>query len=692
MAQKMLGKSWLAAGAVVVLIGVLLGGSAFAASPHATTYTVTFTEVGLAKGTSWSVTFNSLTTSSTGTKITFKSVAAGTNYYWTSSDPISAGSGIQYVTGQYYGYMTVPHQTGQVVAYTEQFQVTIQPSSSLGFVTPSGTYWFPAGSQYPIVASVCNGCGFTSWTATAGTATFANSSSPSTLATIKGTGAITANFVGLGTKVTFSEVGLPAGTAWSLNFGGTLYNSTTSTISISKVHPAYYNYYSEIVQISPTVRYHAPAPYYGSGTIYVPWTTSVTLVYEKQFLVNFTNPTGWASYLTSNQWVTNGSTIPIDAVGSSLSHAFSGWSSSSPAVTIANKNLDGTSAKVKGPATLSASYGNTSLCSICSLTISEVGLAPGTSWGVWISNGSSPNSVFYGTSTSSVTLKGLGATYYYWSVSNPLLTATAGVGYTTTQSSGYLYVPYELHHSIVFSPSYAVSFVSSPNYLTVGIPGGTYATYFPAGSVLPIYEQASDYFAFHKWSSSSKSVKVASAKGLSTVITVNGPATITANFQAVLDNLVFHVVGVAPGTTWGVTFNGQAYYSSGSELNITHVIAGDYGWQPINYLSTGTTGEAYVTVNPYTGVYTPYAQELTVLYEKAYLVTITTSGKAGGSVSPSGSAYYVAGTILPVSAINGTSANFSAWNSSASGLSLHSADQATYVTVGAPGTVAAKFV
>src|SRR5271156_1796555 len=73
---KWLGLSVLFAGLMISTIF----GSAVAAAPR-TTYTITFTEVGLPTGTSWSVDFNSVTTTSNTTTISITGIAGGTYYY-----------------------------------------------------------------------------------------------------------------------------------------------------------------------------------------------------------------------------------------------------------------------------------------------------------------------------------------------------------------------------------------------------------------------------------------------------------------------------------------------------------------------------------------------------------------------------------------------------------------------------------
>ena len=684
---------WMAISALALGLAIVLGGTAAGVvSAGAATYTITFTEVGLAKGTSWSVTFNSLTTSSKTATITFKAVPGGSSYYWSTSGTISAGTGIEYATSQTAAYMSVPSQTGQYIVFTKEFQVALTPSVyGAGYITPQGTYWFPAGSQYPISSGAYVGYAFTSWSATPATATFASKTAPSTVATIVGTGTITANFKSLGGKVTFHEVGLPTGTNWSLNFNGVVSSSTTSSISPGKFTAGYYSYSLPAIAISSNTRYVTSYPVYGSGYLYVPYTTDITVTFVKQYLLSFV-VTPSASYGYTNPstsaWVNNGSVQPISAVAGTSGYVFSAWSSNTTAVALASKSADSTTVTVSGPATLTATFVTGTQCGSCTAVFSEVGLPAGTSWGVTF-NGS-----FYGTNKTTLSITKAFSGYAYWTTLGTVASSTPGTVYTTPQTYGSLPLPYATHVALVFTMAFQVSFLSNPTYLMAGVLGGYYSGYFPSGSVLPVFVQANDYMLFQKWSSSSKHLKLGNAKALSTTVTVTGSGSVTGNFRPLMESIVFHESGLANGSTWYVTFNGQTYYSTGTSLNITGVVAGNYGWTPASYISAGSAGVAYLPTYLYSQYdYTPYQTDLTVLYYKAYQVTLTATGKAGGSVVPSGIAWYPAGTLLAVNANNGTSSNFTAWSSTAAGLSIHATSaSATYLTIGAAGTVSAKFV
>jgi hypothetical protein len=142
-----------------------------------TSYSVTFTESGLPLGTSWSVTFNSVTQSSTTTTITFTGITSG-SYSWTASTSISGGTGTRYVASTSSGTMDVPSQTSQSITYTTQYYLTV--SSAYG--TTSGAGWYNSGATaYAGLTSgtVSGGTGiqyvFTSWGTDASGTNYASS-------------------------------------------------------------------------------------------------------------------------------------------------------------------------------------------------------------------------------------------------------------------------------------------------------------------------------------------------------------------------------------------------------------------------------------------------------------------------------------------------------------------------------------
>ena len=120
--------------------------------PTASTYDVTFTESGLPDSTSWSVTFNSVTQSSTTSTITFSGVSAG-SHSWTVLTPISGASGVRYIASTSSGTMSVPSTVSQIIPYTTQYELTMV--ANFGTTSPSlgGSNWYTAGSTATISAT-----------------------------------------------------------------------------------------------------------------------------------------------------------------------------------------------------------------------------------------------------------------------------------------------------------------------------------------------------------------------------------------------------------------------------------------------------------------------------------------------------------------------------------------------------------
>ena len=108
---------------------------------------VTFTESGLPSGTSWSVTFNGATQSSSTNTIIFLGIAYG-SYSWSASTPISGGTGIQYVAPTSTGSITVPTVESQAVTYTTQYAVTFSSSGLSGDATGNLVTFSVSGGSY----------------------------------------------------------------------------------------------------------------------------------------------------------------------------------------------------------------------------------------------------------------------------------------------------------------------------------------------------------------------------------------------------------------------------------------------------------------------------------------------------------------------------------------------------------------
>jgi len=197
------------------------------------TYAVTFTESGLPAGTQWSVTFNGLTKSSTSSSITFTGVPAG-NYTWNATSIIAVGSGTRYVAQASSGTISVSNALSVSISYVKQYRVTIQPTAG-GSTSPSGTFWYNAGSTVSITAIPAPGYEFVGWE-TNSSITFTNSSSATTNMTVNSPGTVVALFKAVPTTSTTSTVTTTSSSTTSTvttTSSTTTSSSTTSTVTSS---------------------------------------------------------------------------------------------------------------------------------------------------------------------------------------------------------------------------------------------------------------------------------------------------------------------------------------------------------------------------------------------------------------------------------------------------------------------------
>ncbi|HZY69654.1 MAG TPA: hypothetical protein VFF67_01580 [Thermoplasmata archaeon] len=660
---------------------VLLGSLATGLVAASTTYTITFTETGLPAGTNWSITFNSVSMSSTTSTITFGSISGGTYYYWSATNPVTIKPGIQYGANPTGSYMYVPQQLTQVVVFQKQLQVTfVAAPTSDGFTSPGGSPFFPAGSQIPITAGHYTGYAFQTWVAGPGVATLANANLSSTMATITGTGRITAHFTPIPSRVAFSEVGLPSGKGWSVTFAGSNYISGKSGLTAGAHPPGGYSWSIPAVSGGTGTQY-SPTP--SSGTMTVPYQTSQTVVFVLQYQVAFaTLPAGSGSTTPSaTTYYNNGSAVAV-AASSTSTTVFSRWSSSNAAIGLASAANESTFATVGGHGTLTAKFVAGTPCSNCTLNFTEFGLPAGTSWGVTFNN------LFYGGSTPTISVPGVKSSVS-WTVSSPLSSGNALVEYVASPYYGYMYIPGQSSQAIVFTEEAYVTVLTSPNYyasLTVG------SGYAAVGSTLAISAINSDSWAFQSWSTNSTALILAHAKSSATTLKVTGPGALVANYVQPSKSLAFEEFNLPKATTWWIDFAGTYYSSSTPWINVTQIPVGSYSWSVPAPIAGASAGMQYASVYTYGGVNVNDVSVQAIVFQKQFLVTFLTSGKSGGSVSPTGSSYYPAGSILPLSADNGTNANFTAWSTSNALLVIGQPSYAsTTLKVTGSGNVTAKF-
>lgn len=242
-------------------------------------YGLTFQESGLPAGKTWWVNVGGHNMSSTSSSISF-SLPDGT-YSYTLMD--QEGGWAKYSPGISYGTVTV-FGSGytQYVNYITSFYVGVfaTPASD-GTVSPSSG-WVYAGNYLFLTEFPNSGYAFSSWSGN-GTGSYTGSDSSPSLQ-VNGPLNETAHFYIPRCEVSFTESGLPAGTSWWVNLGGTNSSSTATSINV-KVPDG--TYYYTIGQETPPGAMYIPG--YSTGEITVFGSNvSQSVIYTVQYYLNVT--------------------------------------------------------------------------------------------------------------------------------------------------------------------------------------------------------------------------------------------------------------------------------------------------------------------------------------------------------------------------------------------------------------------
>jgi hypothetical protein len=686
----------LAAASVLLIVG----SAAAHVTPNVTTYTVQFKQMGLPGTISWTVTFNSVPSSGTGSTHKFTTISAG-SYFWSITSPIIVPGGIQYVALTTGAYMSVPGQVTEIVQFQQQDQLTfaVSPVSS-GTTTPTGMPYVNNNTAMAITAVPAVSYNFSTWTTNNPTKiTFASATSASTVATIKGKGTITAMFILVKYHINFYETGLPVGHAWSVVFNGLTYIASHIQLVVAVQAAGYYSWTAGLPTSGTTVQY---APFPASGSMSVPSQTTQSVVYTKQDQVTFavggsgsgaTTPSGTAFY-------NEGSQIAISATAYSYttpSTKFMAWSANFLALKFGNTANDSTNLTIGSPGTVTATFTTGSRACptpTCNVMTYETGLPSGTAWGITVGG------IFYGTTGKSIKVTGVSnMSYFSWSTASPLgSTANPGIAYVPSATSGSFYVSYQTHQMIVFqTEDYLNIMVRAP----AGGPGvGPASGWFVAGSSVAIWGvNYAAYDLFTSWTSNTTKLTFTVAKNASTFVVVGGPGTVFANFAFPLSKVTFTAFGLPATATWGVTFNSVLYLATTATLVIHGVPAYSSNYYyPMVYVAGATAGTAYFTATPSNYMATPYQTTQAISYVKVFLVNVTASNtltSSGGTVTPGATpVWYQNGTVLFVLAINGSTGHFSAWSGSpgASFTIAATGQSATTVAIKGPGSIIGTFV
>ncbi|MGA9839616.1 MAG: YncE family protein [Thermoplasmata archaeon] len=413
------------------------------------TYNVTFTQTGLPSGTSWSITVNGTTESSTGTSITFLEPNGTADYVigivpgWEQSTLPTAGTLI--VTG---APVTEPTLVFTAVTYTVTFAESGLPSGTSWSVSLNGTP--EASTTTTITFSEANG----TYSYSVGTVPgWEQRTLPSSGAVnVAGNAVIepTLDFTRFDYTVTFSESGLPTGTSWSVTLNGTTHSSTGPvTFTVPNGTYAY--------SIGPVAGYTANRTSGSLGVDGAPVSEGVAFSASAptEYSVTF-RETGLPSG-TSWSLTFNGTPYPPTSTDFSFTEANGTYPFSIGSVTGYTANVSAGEIAVNGAAvtewigftvTGPPSYG---------VTFTETGLPSGTNWSVTL-NGATESST-----SSSITFTEASGAYLFSVGSVP--------GYSADPASGSVAVGQSaVAKTINFSaPSTAAAGVPLFDYVLVAI-------------------------------------------------------------------------------------------------------------------------------------------------------------------------------------------------------------------------------
>ena len=523
------------------------------------TFPLTFTETGLASGTSWSVTVtptvgdanctlsgstcsNSQTKSTTGGSITFNEPYGGYGYTVGSVAGFTASPGSG--TTAIHGAAVSVGIAFSAIQYSVTFTESGLPSGTLWSVTLAGTPMSSTGTS--IVFSEPDGTYSYSVLPIAGYLASPSSGSVtvSNAAASKGISFSVATF-----GVSFTETGLPSGTDWSVTLDGTMSSSVGSTIGFTEPNGTY----SYSVGAVPG---YTASPSGGSvlvdGSAVSVGVTFAQVTYPVTFQESgLPASTEWSVVFDGGSNSSSTTSIGFTAANGSYSYSVGAV----PGYTVAPNagTVDVSGAAVAVDVTYSVvTY---------LVTFSESDLPSGTQWSVDL-GGSTEHST-----TASIAFSEPNGSYAYSIGAVPGYTVAPNAGTVDVSgapaSVGVVYS--QVLYSITFEESvlplgtsWSITLAGTPmtstgTSITFVDPNGSYG--YTVGAV-PGYtaNQASG-----------------------TVVVAGDNPTVTVGYTLVTYPISFEESGLASGTDWAVTFNGSTSSSTGTAIGFT-AANGTYGF------------------------------------------------------------------------------------------------------------------
>ena len=608
-------------------------------------YSVDFTESGLPTGTSWSVTFNGATSSSSNPTISF---TAPNGTYPFSVGPVPGyspnpqsgsltvnGAPITQTISWTQAAYAVTFSEGGLPSGTEWFlNITGEPgaastTSSLTVNLPDGTYSFSIASTnkhyapapgtgtftvdsgtysqsvtFALVASslVVTESGLpssTSWylnisgenplasTTTEiavslpnGTYAYAVATGNKEYAPFPASGGFTIDGAGVAVSVpfslnvyplTFMEVGLPAGTSWSVVLGGPSSGvSTTPWINMTQANTTDLTFSLGLVPgFSPTPAHGVVQVLGGPVSVRIVFTTAnYTVVFEE---IGLALGTDWGANLSGIMHFSTGADIPFAVPNGTYAYTIPALKGSFPSPSTGSVTLDGNDTTVKV-------YWNTVTYPVSFLPF---GLANGTLW--------------------EVTLGG----YLQANRSGPIIfhEPSGSYGFSLAPLPGYRGLPLKgIVHVGTQSVTQFIRWTALTfpvSFSALGLAPGT-AWGVEVGSIWHVSGATTISFELPNGTYAYRYSLLAGYRPVSRQgnLTVNGSSLgILSQWSPIVYSLVLSEVGLPNTSSWTITFDGVTYSPTGATLTLS-VPNGTYPFSvtpPSAYIGNPSTG--WVTVS-----------------------------------------------------------------------------------------------
>lgn len=512
-------------------------------------YSVTFSEVGLVKGTLWSVTMSGSVSNSSTTNVLF-TTANGT---YTFSIGAVAGYTASPLTGS---VIVKGANVSKNITFTElspgEYSLIFEETG-----LPAGTDWsvtYDAQTTSSTASSIAFSETNGTWSFTVGAISGFSSSPSSGSVTINGaTKIVNITFSAVISKfftMTFTEAGLAAGTSWSVTLNSTVESGTLTALAFANLTNGVYKF-----SVGAVTGYTSN-PTSGSETVsganevvsIVFTATSAgefSLIFREKGLPVGSN---WSITYNSQTIFSIASTIGFTEPNGTWSYtigAVSGYTSSPTSGSI----------EIKGVSqTVNVTFSPTGVMQTYSITLTESGLVAGTNWSVTL------NSTAKYSSSATITFTGISSGSYSYSVG-------AIEGYTASPAGGTVTVSSaNLSKSINFTSlpvgKYSLIFRES------GLPVGTNwsVTYFgvteaSTASTIP-YTEPNGTWTFTigpvKGYTPSPETGSITVKGASQIYNITFTKTTTSTRFI----LTFTETGLPSDTSWSVTVAGVSNSSS----------------------------------------------------------------------------------------------------------------------------------